>query len=457
MGPLRLSNSSSDGHPAATSLTPNETTLENGEPHHAYRVYKRRFFGLFQLVLLNIIVSWDWLTFAAVSDTAADYFNVSQSAINWLSTGFLFAFVVACPSVIHALNKGSPKTAIVIASILVLVGNWIRYAGTKATGSGRFGAVIVGQIIIGFAQPFVLAIPTRYSQVWFSDSGRVSATALASLANPFGGALGQLIGPLWATDKSGIPALVLYTAVISSAASLPSFLLPGTPPTPPSAHSAAPKLQIRPALKSLATNWPFFQIAIPFAIYVGFFNATSSLLNQIFEPHGFTETEAGIAGAILIVAGLLASAVVSPLIDRTKAYIPAIKLLVPLIAASYLALVFAPQTRSPVAAYIICGLVGAASFALLPTALEFLVELTHPVSPEVSSVVCWAAGQLLGAVFVIIMDALKDDDDDGLVGPGRDQKGDMKRALVFQAVVCWAAVPLPLLLGINPLRRLRLS
>ena len=24
-----------------------------------YRVYKRRFFGLFQLVLLNIIVSWD--------------------------------------------------------------------------------------------------------------------------------------------------------------------------------------------------------------------------------------------------------------------------------------------------------------------------------------------------------------------------------------------------------------
>jgi hypothetical protein len=27
--------------------------------HAEYRVYKRRFFGLFQLVLLNIIVSWD--------------------------------------------------------------------------------------------------------------------------------------------------------------------------------------------------------------------------------------------------------------------------------------------------------------------------------------------------------------------------------------------------------------
>jgi len=38
-----------------------------------------------------------WLTFSAVSDTASEYFHVSESAINWLSTGFLFAFVVVSP------------------------------------------------------------------------------------------------------------------------------------------------------------------------------------------------------------------------------------------------------------------------------------------------------------------------------------------------------------------------
>lgn len=437
------------------SIDENGTSSMNGDPHRQYRVYKRRFFGLLQLVLLNIIVSWDWLTFSAVSDTAADYFDVSQSAINWLSTGFLFAFVVACPFVIWTLNKRGPKSAIVVASLLVLAGNWIRYGGTRADGKGRFAAVMVGQIIIGFAQPFVLAAPTRYSQAWFSDSGRVSATALASLANPFGGALGQLVGPLWATDKTGIPSLVLYTALISSVASLPSFFLPSAPPTPPSAHSAAPKLEILPALQSLTHNWPFWQIAIPFAIYVGFFNATSSLLNQIFQPYGFSETEAGISGAILIVAGLLASAIVSPLIDRTKAYVGAIKILVPLIATSYLALVFAPQTRSAAAAYVICGGVGAASFALLPTALEFLVELTHPVSPEVSSVLCWAAGQLLGAVFIIVMDALKNEH--VVSGPENVERGGMKNALVFQAVVCWIAVPVPLLLGVRLGRRPRLG
>lgn len=37
----------------------------NGQPQ--YRVYKRRFFGLIQLVLLNIVVSWD------VSNHLPDY------------------------------------------------------------------------------------------------------------------------------------------------------------------------------------------------------------------------------------------------------------------------------------------------------------------------------------------------------------------------------------------------
>ncbi len=46
-----------------------------------------------------------------------------------------------------------------------------------------------GQILTGLAQPFVLAAPTRYSDLWFTASGRVGATALASLANPFGGAV----------------------------------------------------------------------------------------------------------------------------------------------------------------------------------------------------------------------------------------------------------------------------
>jgi hypothetical protein len=44
---------------------------------------------------------FQWLTFAPVSTKAAEYFQVNESAINWLSTAFLFSFVVISPYVVY--------------------------------------------------------------------------------------------------------------------------------------------------------------------------------------------------------------------------------------------------------------------------------------------------------------------------------------------------------------------
>lgn len=81
-----------------------------------------------------------------------------------------------------------------------------------------------GQILTGLAQPFVLAAPTRYSDLWFTNRGRVAATAVMSLANPLGGALAQLIGPAWVSKASDIPNLVLYVSIIVCIANSPSLL-----------------------------------------------------------------------------------------------------------------------------------------------------------------------------------------------------------------------------------------
>lgn len=117
--------------------------------------------------------------------------------------------------VIFTLNKGGPKPAIIATSSLLLVGNWIRYAGAKAQG-GIYGVVMFGQILIGFSQPFCLSAPTRYSDLWFSDRGRISATAVATLANPLGAAIGQLVSGVWATKPSDVPNMVLYVSIIVS-------------------------------------------------------------------------------------------------------------------------------------------------------------------------------------------------------------------------------------------------
>ena len=298
-----------------------------------------------------------------------------------------------------------------------------------------------GQVLIGLAQPFVLSAPTRYSDIWFTPSGRVSATAIASLANPFGGALGQLINPFLANKASDIPNMTLYVAIISTVASIPSFFIPAKPPTPvsPSSTHAAPSL--RETVTILGRSTTFYLLFVPFAVYVGFFNSLSSLLTQVMTPYGFSETESGIAGAVLILVGLISAAVTSPIMDRTKAYLFFIKVTVPLIALCYLAFIWAPGTRSLAAPYVILAVLGAACFSLVPVALEWLVEVTWPVGPEASSTICWTGGQLLGATFILVSDALKE-------GSGGDPPFTMGKALIFQAVVSAAAVPCALCLGV---------
>lgn len=193
-------------------------------------------------------------------------------------------------------------------------------------------------------------------------------------------------------------------------------------------------------------NFPeFYMIFIPFIVYVGLFNSISSIINQVLSPYGFSENDAGIAGAILIVVGLLTSAVTSPLIDRSKRYLLAIKVQVPIIAICYLAFIWAPPTRTVAAVYTILALLGAASFSLVPVVLEYLCEITHPISPEITSTICWTGGQLLGGIFILISDALTDGPNGG---PGGSVPYNMQRTLWFQAVLALIVVPLPLALGL---------
>ena len=142
----------------------------------------------------------------------------------------------------------------------------------------------------------------------------------------------------------------------SCVACLPAFFVPSKPPTPPSPTRNIKKLDISGSIKLLKSNKAFILVLIAFGVYVGFFNAVSSLINQIFEPYGFSETDAGIAGAILIFVGLGTSAIVSPFVDRTKHYLPTIRLLVPLIAIGYLLLIFMPETRTIAGPYITCAI-----------------------------------------------------------------------------------------------------
>ena len=157
-----------------------------------FRLYKRRFYGLAHLTLLSFAIGWGYAAPSVVATTAKDWYGISFATLNYLSIAGSLVFIVPAPFVIWTLNKWGPKWGIVIASIFMILGNWIIYAGAA---THNFKVNIAGTIIHSLAQPFAICAPTRYSRIWFSDRGRTSATAVTSLAYPLGAGFGALTGP----------------------------------------------------------------------------------------------------------------------------------------------------------------------------------------------------------------------------------------------------------------------
>jgi MFS transporter, FLVCR family, MFS-domain-containing protein 7 len=80
-----------------------------------------------------------------------------------------------------------------------------------------------------------------------------------------------------------------------------------------------------------------------------------------------------------------------------------IKSLCPIIGLCYLAFIWVPGIRTPLAPFFVAALLGGASFSLVPITLEYLVDITHPIAPESTSSLCLVAGFLLSIWFTVIM------------------------------------------------------
>jgi FLVCR family MFS transporter 7 len=128
------------------------------------------------------------------------------------------------------------------------------------------------------------------------------------------------------------------------------MFIPPAPPTPPSPSAAAnSRNEKRPYLadlKLLVTNKYYLMLLFCFAIFVGIFNAMSTLLNQIVTPYGYSDDQAGYMGVAMILGGLIGAIAMAIFVDKTKLHKAAIKTTLFLSGIMYLVLFFVGKTRN---------------------------------------------------------------------------------------------------------------
>lgn len=425
---------------SSPSAVEEQVTHDSVEVTHV--TYKRRWFGVAVIALLNFMSAFSIIVYAPIADITREYFKLSSATpINWLYISATFVYVAVSP-LSFVTTRQSAKVSLTVGAGTLITGAWLRYLGTRVAS---YPCLLLGSILCGASQPFALNTPSHYSDLWFRDDGRVTATALMSLASPLGQAIGTLVVPFMATEASDLPKATLHIALLFTLTTWFAILIPSRPPQ----TSLAPRSMIHhsstlSSLHALSTNPEYLCILVTFSIYVAAFSAFASLTQQFIHPYGFSDIQAGIIGAVTVLSGLLAGALTAPLLDKTKAYRIPISLCVSLSSLAYFGLFFAIRKESTLTfalIVILSSTVGASGLILLPLSLELATDLTLSQSPpELNSAILWMGGQLLSGLFIVLMDALRRD-------------GRYSYSLIFLLLV--TLLPLPFAYRLVTSRRVR--
>ncbi|XP_006820636.2 solute carrier family 49 member A3-like, partial [Saccoglossus kowalevskii] len=172
-----------------------------------YRVYTRRWFMLTVVCVLNISNAMIWMTFGPIADRAGEYFKISYNEVNWLSLIFMTASIPLGICASWLLDTMGLRASIVLGSWLNAIGCGVRVISTLSfvPQQARFPVLISGQFLAACSQPFVMFSPTKLAATWFQGDQRATANMIASVSNPVGILLANILSPLLAPNQHDVP------------------------------------------------------------------------------------------------------------------------------------------------------------------------------------------------------------------------------------------------------------
>ncbi|XP_035420123.1 solute carrier family 49 member A3 isoform X1 [Cygnus atratus] len=378
-----------------------------------FKAYRRRWFLLVVVCLLNCSNAMLWLTFAPVADKTAAYFHISLEMVNWLSIVYLLISIPFGLVATWVLDSVGLRCAVILSAWLNMTGSIIRMFSVMkfmSLGSQNYWYLFVGQCLCALAQPLVIFSPTKLAALWFPDHQRATANMISSMSNPLGILTANVLSPILVPEGKHIPLMLgVYAIPALTACALATVgIHEKVPPTPPSASATNSTSQpFLTGLKMLLRNKPYIILAVCFGGGIGMFTCFSALLEQILCEKGYSNVFAGLNGALFTVFGLLGAFLLGLYVDRTRNFIESTKICFCLSALASIVFAVASRFRGQAIALAIASSVfGFFGFAIYPIAMELAVECSYPVGEGTSTGLIFVASQIEGVILMILLQAL---------------------------------------------------
>ena len=144
---------------------------------------------------------------------------------------------------------------------------------------------------------------------------------------------------------------------------------------------------------------PFVAFLAVGFVGMGVFNGLSTWVEEIVRPRGFSSTDAGTLGALLLLGGVLGSVVLSALSDRAGVRVPFMALA---LVVSGPALLWVALAGTHLGLFTAAFVLGFFMTSTLPIGMQYSAEITAPTPEGTSNGLIQLAGQA-SVVFVALM------------------------------------------------------
>jgi len=178
------------------------------------------------------------------------------------------------------------------------------------------------------------------------------------------------------------------------------------PPTPPCEEGEETRALMLDGLKHALKIKPFLLYLVVSFIGLGIFNGITTWVENIIRPRGFSPSDAGTLGALMIAGGLVGAVLLPALSDKEMKRQRYLMLAFGGAIPGLIGVTYATSGFWLFASAVVMGffLVSA-----MPIGMQYAAEITHPTPEGTSNGLIQLFGQ--GAVvFVYIMEAMKSSD-----------------------------------------------
>lgn len=365
----------------------------------SFKVYGYRWIVLLAFMGVVVVNQFLWITFAPITGAAATYYGVSDLSIGLLSMSFMIVYIVISIPASWAIDTYGIRVAVGIGAVLTGVFGLLR--GLLAP---TYTLVLITQIGIAVGQPFILNALTKVAARWFPIQERATATGLGSLAMYLGIMVGLALTP-YLTIHSGIADMLLIYGIVAVVAALVFFVVARErPPTPPCPPGQDERSLVLDGLKQTLRKQDFVLLMLIFFVGLGVFNAVTTWIEDIVRPRGFSITQAGITGGLMVMGGIVGALVLPTLSDRSLRRIP---FMVLALAGATLGLVGITYATSYWLLLASAFVLGFFLLAAGPIGFQYGAEVAHPAPEGTSNGLLLLMGQISGIAFIFGMDTLK--------------------------------------------------